>query len=277
MMQQFMEMMQRMTQAQSSRSQESSIDKNYERVRKQGAKVFTGTTDPTIAEEWLRSTERILDRIECTSEQRLKYAVSLLEKDALDWWETVPGSRNRPMTLTWNDFLREFADKYTPPVYKSKKKVEFLELKQNEKSISEYELQFVRLSKYAPEEIATDEMKRDRFERGLKLEIREKMAVKPPTYSALLEAALRAEETLVERSTIETKRKKFTGNFNTPSQSRGSSSFRGSGYQQSGFRGGFRGRGSNPSGRSGSVSYGRGGYTPQGGFGGSPIICYYCN
>ena len=89
MMQQFMEMMQRMTQAQPSRSQESSIDKNYERVRKQGAKVFTGTTDPAIAEEWLRSTERILDRIECTLEQRLKYAVSLLEKDALDWWETV--------------------------------------------------------------------------------------------------------------------------------------------------------------------------------------------
>ena len=97
----------------------------------------------------------------------------------------------------------------------------------------------MRLSKYAPEEIATDEMKRDRFERGLKLEIREKMAVKPPTYSALLEAALRAKETLVERSTVETKRKKFTGSFSTPSQSRGSSSFRGSEFQQGGFRGGF--------------------------------------
>ena len=92
--------MQRMTQAQSSHPQEFSIDKNYERVKKQGAKVFTGTTDPAVAEEWLRSTERILDRIECTPEQRLKYDVSLLEKDALDWWETVPGSRNRSMTLT---------------------------------------------------------------------------------------------------------------------------------------------------------------------------------
>ena len=111
--------------------------------------------------------------------------------------------------------MREFADKYTPPVYKSKKKVEFLELKQNDKSVAEYELQFVRLSKYAPEDIATDEMKRDRFERGLKLEIREKMAMKPPTYSALLEAALRADETLVERSTVETKRKKFLGSFST--------------------------------------------------------------
>ena len=89
------------------------------------------------------------------------------------------------------------------------------------------------------------------------------MAVKPPTYSALLEVALKAEETLVERSTVETKRKKFTGSFSTPSQSRGtSSSFRGSRFQQGGFRGGFQERGSNQSGRSGSVSFGRGGYGP---------------
>ncbi|KAL0292840.1 UNVERIFIED_CONTAM: hypothetical protein Sangu_3249600 [Sesamum angustifolium] len=107
----------------------------------------------------------------------------------------VPGSKNRPITLTWNDFLKEFAHKYTPPVYRNRKKVEFLELKQNELSVAGYELQFVWLSKYAPEKVSTDELKRDRFERGLRLEIREKIAIKPPSYGALLEVALRAEET----------------------------------------------------------------------------------
>ncbi|KAL0401530.1 UNVERIFIED_CONTAM: hypothetical protein Slati_4182900 [Sesamum latifolium] len=100
--------------------QDAIIDKNYEIVRRQGAKVFPGTTDPAEVEEWLRNTERVLDRIECTPEQRLRYAVSLFEKDALNWWETVPGSKNRPITLTWNDFLKEFADKYTPPVYRNR-------------------------------------------------------------------------------------------------------------------------------------------------------------
>ena len=52
----------------------------------------------------------------------------------------------------------------------------------------------VRLSKYAPEEVATDKLKRDKFEKGLILEIREKIVIKPPTYRDLLEAALRAEE-----------------------------------------------------------------------------------
>ncbi|KAL2226696.1 UNVERIFIED_CONTAM: RNA-directed DNA polymerase [Sesamum indicum] len=97
----------------------------------------------------------------------------------------------------------------------------------NELSVAEYELQFVRLSKYAPEEVSTDELRRDRFGKGLRLEIREKIAIKPPSYGALLEAALRAEETSIERSSTEAKRKKLTV------------SFRGSDSQ----RGWFRGRG----------------------------------
>ena len=70
------------------------------------------------------------------------------------------------------------------------------------------------------------------------MEIRERLAMKPPTYSALLEAALRAEETINERNTMEAKKRKTTGavTFGTPSKS---FSFRGSGIQ----RGNSRGRG----------------------------------
>ncbi|KAL0453295.1 UNVERIFIED_CONTAM: hypothetical protein Slati_1307600 [Sesamum latifolium] len=197
--------------------QDAVIDKNYEIVKRQGAKVFPGTIDPAEAEEWLRNTERVLDRIECTPEQRL---------------------RNR-------------------------KKVEFLELKQNELSVAGYELQFVRLSKYAPEEVSTDELRRDRFERGLRLEIREKIAIKPQSYSALLEAALRAEETSLERSSNEAKRKKLGDNLNPLSRQSGVVSFRGSGSQ----RGWYRGRGVGQTSRFSSVSSSRGGPTSVG-FGG---------
>ncbi|KAK4383070.1 hypothetical protein Sango_2810800 [Sesamum angolense] len=166
-MQQFIEIMQRMAPQPQPQSHDAGIDKNYEVVRRQGAKVFV-----------------------------------------------VPGSKNRPIILTWSDFLKEFADKYTPPIYRNSKKVEFLELKQNELSVAGYELQFVRLSKYAPEEVSTDVLKRDRFERGLRLEIREKIGIKPPSYGALLEAALRAEETSFGRSSTEAKQNKLTGNLN---------------------------------------------------------------
>ncbi|KAL0294450.1 UNVERIFIED_CONTAM: Retrovirus-related Pol polyprotein from transposon [Sesamum radiatum] len=172
--------------------QDAVIDKNYEIVRRQGAKVFAGTTDPAEAEEWLRNTERVLDRIECTPEQRLRYAVSLFEKDALDWWETVLGSKNRPITLIWNDFLKEFVDKYIPLVYRN--------------------------------------------------------------------PALKAEETSLERSSTEAKRKKLADNLNTSSGQSGAVSFRGSGSQ----RGWYRGRGVGQTSRFPSVFSSRDGPTSVG-------------
>ena len=75
------------------------------------------------------------------------------------------------MTITWANFLQAFTDKYMPAVYKDKKKLEFLNLKQEDLSVADYKVQFVRLSKYAPEEVATDELKRNKFEKGLNLEI----------------------------------------------------------------------------------------------------------
>ncbi|KAL0349961.1 UNVERIFIED_CONTAM: Transposon Ty3-G Gag-Pol polyprotein [Sesamum radiatum] len=126
---------------------------------------------------------------------------------------------------------------------------------ENELSVAGYELQFVRLSKYAPEEVNTDELKRDRFEIGLRLEIREKIAIKPPSYGALLEAALRAKETSLERSSTEAKRKKLMGNLNPIHGQSGVVSFTGSGLQ----RGWYGGRGMGQTSRSPSVSSGRGG------------------
>ena len=61
------------------------VDETYERIRKQGAKAFVGTTDPAVAEEWLRGIERILDRFDWTSKKKVSYASSLFEQDALDW------------------------------------------------------------------------------------------------------------------------------------------------------------------------------------------------
>ncbi|KAL0440174.1 UNVERIFIED_CONTAM: Retrovirus-related Pol polyprotein from transposon, partial [Sesamum latifolium] len=160
---------------------------------------------------------------------------SLLEKDALDWWETISGSRDREITLTWDDFLREFAEKYTPPIYRN----------------------------LCTEEIRTDESKRDRFERGLRLDIREKIAIKPSSYSSLLEAALRAEETILERNSVVAKRKKWAGNFSSTSGQRGNVLFGGSGSQ----RGGYRGRGISQTNRSQSESLSRSGSVSVG-FGG---------
>ena len=55
------------------------VDEIYEKIRKQGAKAFTGITDPAVTKEWLKGTERILDRFDCTSEKKVSYVASLFE------------------------------------------------------------------------------------------------------------------------------------------------------------------------------------------------------
>ena len=61
------------------------VDETYEKIRKQGAKAFAGTTDSAVAEEYFKSTERILNRFECTSEKKVSYIVSVFDQDALNW------------------------------------------------------------------------------------------------------------------------------------------------------------------------------------------------
>ena len=116
---------------------------------------------------------------------KVRYATSLFLKDARNWRETLPGSQEEPFIMTYEEFLREFKLKYMLAIYQERKKLEFLELKQNEMSVAEYEQQLTRLSRYALEEVATDELKRNKFERGLRLEIRVKLAMQPPTFIAL--------------------------------------------------------------------------------------------
>ena len=40
----------------------------FVKLKKHGAEEFVGTTDPTVAEEWLRKFERIAERFNCTPE-----------------------------------------------------------------------------------------------------------------------------------------------------------------------------------------------------------------
>ena len=106
-----------------------SRSKDLKELRQLGAKDFEGTTDPAEAESWLKRTERLFILMGCSREDRFEFVVSLLQGDAYDWWKTVPGASVRPPVITYDDFLREFRDKYMPEVYRNEKQRDFLTLK----------------------------------------------------------------------------------------------------------------------------------------------------
>ncbi|XP_042059547.1 uncharacterized protein LOC121804064 [Salvia splendens] len=167
---------------------------NFKELRKMGAVDFVGTTDPAEAEIWLKRTELVFNQMACIAEERFDYAVSLLQGDAYYWWETVPRAMIHPPVLSWDDFLREFSDKYMPPVYRDEKQRELLSLKQGSMSVADYEVKFTQLSRYASTLLPTEQDKCRRFEEGLIYEIRSII-----TPSDLHAVAIRAERLVKER------------------------------------------------------------------------------
>ena len=68
-----------------------------------------------------------------------------------DWWlETRPRLEAAGEEITWAAFCREFPRKYYPEDVQGKKEIEFLELKQGNKSVTEYAAKFVELAKFYP-------------------------------------------------------------------------------------------------------------------------------
>ncbi|KAL0315532.1 UNVERIFIED_CONTAM: hypothetical protein Sradi_5431400 [Sesamum radiatum] len=122
------------------------VDRNYERIRKMGATEFKGTLDLEVAERWWEKVEDVMNLVGCTSENRLKYIVSLFVGNALIWWRSLKRAYE-PREITWAEFQREFDDKYRPKMYRDKKRMEFLNLVQgDEQTVAKYVLRFAALA-----------------------------------------------------------------------------------------------------------------------------------
>ncbi|KAK8576585.1 hypothetical protein V6N13_032505 [Hibiscus sabdariffa] len=141
-----------------------------ERLRHLGGAEFRGLP-PGKSEAWLESTVRILGQMECTDNQKLGCVVSLLQGDAYTWWTTVTSSMDEG-EITWEFFQSAFRKKYLGTRYADEKKREFMALVQGSMSVTDYEIQFVRLSQYAPELVPTERDRCDRFRYGLVKEVK---------------------------------------------------------------------------------------------------------
>ncbi|XP_016742963.1 uncharacterized protein [Gossypium hirsutum] len=112
-----------------------------DKIRKHGAKEFRANIDddPEIAEFSLENTIRVFNELSCTPEECMKYV--------------------------------EFRKKYISQWFIDQKRKELLELKQGRMTVTEYESEFVRLSKYARECASTDATMCKRFKDRLNEDI----------------------------------------------------------------------------------------------------------
>ena len=85
-----------------------------------------------------------------------KCAVSLLQGAAYDWWKLVLRTPLLPDPISWDFFVQEFKTKYVTDDYKETKWKQFLNMRQGNLTVTEYEKEFSRLSKYAPKLVLTE-------------------------------------------------------------------------------------------------------------------------
>ncbi|XP_017604815.1 uncharacterized protein LOC108451661 [Gossypium arboreum] len=125
--------------------------------------------------------------------------MSLLRDSAYQWWNTLMSVVQRER-VTWEFFQEELRKKYISQRFIDQKRKQFLELKQGRMSVTEYEREFVKLSKYARKCVSTKATMYKRFEDGLNKDIRVFVGIlKLREFVALVERACKAKELIKER------------------------------------------------------------------------------
>ncbi|XP_057994744.1 uncharacterized protein LOC110670225 isoform X2 [Hevea brasiliensis] len=174
---------------------------HLEKLRKFGAVDFFGKRedDYVVAENWLNRTGRVLKQLHCTPEQNLEAAVSLLQDDAYQWWDTV-SNKVQPEQIIWDFFLSEFKKKYVGSVYLEGRRREFINLRQRQLTVAEYEKEFVRLSRYGREIVPNEVERCKRFEEGLNDNIKIMITALGITdFTKLVEVAIKVEKVRIDR------------------------------------------------------------------------------
>jgi hypothetical protein len=115
------------------------------------------------AEGWLKGIEKKLMIAQCTDRKKVLFAAHQLYGISANWWETYCNAHVNVDAITWNEFKARFHTHYVPRGTMKLKKKEFADLKQGGMTVNEYLNSFIQLSRYAPDDISTDEKKQYMF------------------------------------------------------------------------------------------------------------------
>lgn len=175
---------------------------------------FSSAPEPMIALDWLRSVNKDLVTVGCTDAEKVRFAAHLLEGQAASWWDNY--QITHPIDeVTWDMFQEGFRNAHVSAGVMSLKRREFRNLRQYQRSVTEYIDEFSNLARYAPEDVDTDAKRREKFLDGLNDELAIQLSVVHiPNFQTLIDKAviLEGKYKQAERR----KRKHNSGNTHNP-------------------------------------------------------------
>jgi hypothetical protein len=128
--------------------------------------MFSSTTYPLEAEDWIKTIEEKPDMLQCNDGEKALYASWQLIGAASEWWNSYINGHEQPESIVWKEFRDNFILHHTPVSAMKLKRKEFLNLKQGQMTVAEYGDKFVQLSLYAPRSAESDKKKREHFING---------------------------------------------------------------------------------------------------------------
>jgi Retrotransposon gag protein len=129
--------------------------------------TFDSTDDPLEADDWLREINKKLDIVHATGRDRVLLASHQLVGSAAEWWDNYSQAAENPEEITWEEFQETFREYHIPEGIMEIKAEEFRNLKQGTMTVAQYIQKFMKLSRYAMDDVNTDKKKQDRFRKGL--------------------------------------------------------------------------------------------------------------
>nr|XP_027086653.1 uncharacterized protein LOC113708392 [Coffea arabica] len=190
-------------------------DRTLERFLKFGPPKFYGGPEPEVAEGWWERISDIFATLNYTEERQVTFATFQFEGAARSWWNLIRVNWDRNhIPRTWANFTREFNAKFLPPLIQEKREDDFIKCRQGAANVTEYEIQFTKLSRFAPELVATEQRRIRRFVQGLNVEIQEGLAaVRIDTFADAEERVQRVEVARTQVKSFQAK-KRFSPSSN---------------------------------------------------------------
>ena len=101
--------------------------------------IFCNSEQPLDADDWLRDIAFEMESANVAPESLVAFATYFLKGPAAQWWSTHKSTLPTGTIVTWDEFQTAFRARYIPQGIMDRKKTEFRNLTQGNKSVEAYQ------------------------------------------------------------------------------------------------------------------------------------------
>lgn len=112
---------------------------SFKTFMKQNLPSFYGKPNPIEAKNWFLRIEKLLEALDCTDSQKMRFVTFKLIGEVKRWWRStkaiLKGMDTERNPITWEKFKGVFYDNYFPEVIQEQKEREFVDLMQGSMTV----------------------------------------------------------------------------------------------------------------------------------------------